>query len=187
MPTVTTHPVVHQRHNSSSLKKDRQLSKLLFKKLIQAKRHMFQRLGRSPQMLLLMLMEIWAQASKPGSTMNCWDNTMSLRRRVGTFLSNSNKQTIGIIKHQDMLPQPNSGKFLSIVLQHQILTLPPLNPHAAMGTFPWYLSPAVQLANQVEVLLVCHLLLATAYHWLVGALVCAFFICSYVLCLCHCM
>jgi hypothetical protein len=38
----------------------------------------------------------------------------------------------------------------------------------------------------VEVLLVCHLLLAAAYHWLVGALVCAF-ICSYVLCLCHCM
>jgi hypothetical protein len=39
----------------------------------------------------------------------------------------------------------------------------------------------------VEVLLVCHLLLAAAYHWLVGALVCAFFICSYVLCICHCM
>jgi hypothetical protein len=58
MATVTTHPVVSQRHNSSPLKKDRQLSKLLFTKLIQAKRHMFQRLRRSPQMLLLMLMEI---------------------------------------------------------------------------------------------------------------------------------
>jgi hypothetical protein len=89
---------------------------------------------------------------------------MSLKRRVGTFLSNSNKQTIGIIKLQDMLLQPNSSKFLSIVPQHQILTLPPLNPHPAIGTFPWYLSPAVQLANQVEVLLVCHLLLAAAYH-----------------------
>jgi hypothetical protein len=89
---------------------------------------------------------------------------MSLKRRVGTFLSNSNKQTIGIIKHQDMLLQPNSSKFLSIVPQHQILTLPPLNPHAAIGMFPWYQSPAVQVVNQVEVLLVCHLLLAAAYH-----------------------
>lgn len=169
MPNATTHSVVRQRHNSSALKKDRQLSKLLFKKLIQAKRHMFQRLRHSPQMLLLMLMEIWAQACKLGSTMNCWDNTMSLRRRVGTFLSSSNKQITGTIKHQDILLQPNSSKFLPIVPQHQILTLPPLNPHAAIGTFPWYLSPAVQLANQVEVLLVCHLLLAAAYHWLVGA------------------
>lgn len=170
MPTATTHPVVSQRHNSSPLKKDRQLSKLLFEKLIQARRHMFQRLRRSPQMLLLlMLMEIWAQASKLGSIMNCWDNTMSLRRRVETFLSNSNKQTIGIIKHQDMLLQPNSSKFLPTVPQHQILTLPALNPHAAIGMFPWYQSPAVQVVNQVEVLLVCHLLLAAAYHWLVGA------------------
>jgi hypothetical protein len=89
---------------------------------------------------------------------------MSLRRRVGTFLSNFNKQTLGIIRHQDMLLQPNSSKFLSIVPQHQTLTLPPLNHHAAIGMFPWYLSTAVQLANQVEVLLICHLLLAAAQH-----------------------
>jgi hypothetical protein len=170
MPTVTAHTVICQSYNNSPMKADRQLSMLLFKKLIQAKRHMFQRLRRpSPQMLLLMLVEIGAQASKLGSTMNCWDNTMNLRRRVGIFLSNSNKQTIRIIKHQDVLLRPNTSKFLSIVPQYQILTLPPLNPHAAIGTFPWYLSPAVQQANQVEALLVRHLLLAAAYHWLVGA------------------
>jgi hypothetical protein len=38
MPTVTTHG---QLSNSSPLTTDRQLSMLLFRKLIQAKRHMF--------------------------------------------------------------------------------------------------------------------------------------------------
>jgi hypothetical protein len=72
MPTVTAHTVICQSYNNSPMKADRQLSMLLFKKLIQAKRHMFQRLRRpSPQMLLLMLVEIGAQASKLGSTMNC--------------------------------------------------------------------------------------------------------------------
>ena len=74
------------------------------------------------------------------------------------------QQTTGIIKHPDMLLQPNSSKFLLIVPQLQILTHPPLNPHAATGMFPWYLSPAVQLANQVNVLLVCRLVVAAAYH-----------------------
>jgi hypothetical protein len=89
---------------------------------------------------------------------------MSLRRRVGMFFSNSNKRTTGAINHQDILLQPNSSKFLHIVPQLQILTLQPLNPHAATGMCPWYLSPAVQLANQVKVLLVCHLVVAAAYH-----------------------
>ena len=168
MSTVAAHPVVWRIHHSCPLKKDKQLNMFLFKKLIQSKKHMFQSLRHSLQMLL-MLMEIWAQASKHGSTMNCWDSTMSLRRRVGTFFSNSNKQTTGIIKHPDMLVQPNSSKFLLIVPQLQILTHPALNPHAATGMFPWYLSPAVQLANQVNVLLVCRLVVAAAYHWLVGA------------------
>lgn len=166
--TVPTHPVFWRIHHSSPLKKDRQLSKLLFKKLIRAKGHMFQSLRHSPRMLL-MLMEMWAQASKHGSTTNSSNSTMSLRRRVGIFFSNSNKQTTGIIKTQDMLLHPNSSKFLPIVLQLQILTLPPLNPHAATGMFPSYLSPAVQLANQVKVLLVCRQVVAAAYHWHVGA------------------
>jgi hypothetical protein len=49
MTTVTTH---RQLSNSSPLTTGRQLSKLLFRKLIQAKRHMFQRLKRSQQMLM---------------------------------------------------------------------------------------------------------------------------------------
>jgi hypothetical protein len=57
VPTVTTHPVVWWGHRSSPLKKDRQLSKLLFKKLIPGKRHMVQSLRHSLQMLL-MLMEM---------------------------------------------------------------------------------------------------------------------------------
>jgi len=57
MSTVAAHPVVWQIHHSCPLKKDKQLNMFLFKKLIQSKKHMFQSLRHSLQMLL-MLMEI---------------------------------------------------------------------------------------------------------------------------------
>lgn len=89
---------------------------------------------------------------------------MNLRSKAGKFLSNSIKQTTGITKSLVNLQCTNNRKFLPIVPQHQIHIPQPFNPHAVVRMYPWYQSPAVQLARRVGFLLVCNQVVVVAYH-----------------------